>query len=61
MAEYKIMPHNLEAEQAVLGCILIDLQAQSDILGIMHEDDFYSGAHREIFAVMTKNRICKIK
>ena len=54
MAEYKIMPHNLEAEQAVLGCILIDLQAQSDILGIMHEDDFYSGAHREIFAVMTK-------
>ena len=54
MAEYKIMPHNLEAEQAVLGCILIDGQAQADILGMMREEDFYSNSHREIFAVMMK-------
>ena len=26
MADYKIMPHNIEAEQALLGCILIDVQ-----------------------------------
>ena len=32
MEEYKIMPHNIEAEQAVLGCILIDQHSQADIL-----------------------------
>lgn len=54
MADFKIMPHNIEAEQAVLGCILIDIQAQADILGIMKEDDFYSESHRNIFFVMNK-------
>ncbi|MBQ8909240.1 MAG: replicative DNA helicase [Clostridia bacterium] len=54
MAEYKIMPHNIEAEQAVLGCILIDLQAQTDILALMKEDDFYSSSHKEIYATMLR-------
>lgn len=54
MADYKIMPHNIEAEQAVLGCILIDMQAQADILGILKEIDFYSQAHRDIFSSMVK-------
>ena len=54
MAEYKIMPHNLEAEQAVLGCILIDNSAQTDILAMMREEDFYSSAHKEIYATMLK-------
>ena len=54
MADYKIMPHNIEAEQAVLGCILIDMQAQADILGILKEIDFYSQSHRDIFSSMVK-------
>ncbi len=54
MAEYKIMPHNIEAEQSVLGAILIDLQAQIDIFGIMKEDDFYSQSHKTIYSVMNK-------
>lgn len=54
MAEFKVMPHNIEAEQAVLGCILIDTLAQADILGMMNENDFYSEAHKSIFAVMNK-------
>ncbi len=54
MAEYKIMPHNIEAEQSVLGAILIDLQAQVDIFGLMKENDFYSEAHRQIYSVMYK-------
>ncbi len=54
MPDYKIMPHNIEAEQAVLGSILIDMQAQSDILGLLKEDDFYSQAHRDIFVSMSK-------
>ena len=45
---YKIMPHNIEAEQALLGCILIDVQSQGDILGLMKESDFYTDAHKNI-------------
>ena len=54
MADYKIMPHNIEAEQAVLGCILIDQQSQADILGEMKADDFYSESHKNIFETMNK-------
>lgn len=54
MADYKIMPHNIEAEQSVLGCILIDTTAQADILGVMKEEDFYTETHRNIYSVMIK-------
>lgn len=54
MADYKIKPHNIEAEQALLGCILIDVQSQGDILGMMSEDDFYTEAHRNIYSTMLK-------
>lgn len=54
MAEYKIMPHNIEAEQAVLGSIIIDIQAQADIFALIKEEDFYSQAHKEIYRVMMK-------
>ncbi len=54
MADIKITPHNLEAEQAVLGCILIDSQAQADILSLMHEEDFYSESHQRIYNAMLK-------
>ncbi len=53
MAEYKIMPHNIEAEQALLGCILLDVQIQPEILGTMDATDFYSDAHQNIFKSMT--------
>ena len=52
MAEYKILPNNLEAEQAVLGSVLIDQEAQTDILSTLSQDDFYSEAHRNIFKAM---------
>jgi len=51
---YKIQPHNIEAEQAVLGCILIDNQAQIDILALINEEDFYSEAHQQIYKSMIK-------
>ena len=54
MADFKTMPHNIEAEQAVIGCILIDNQAQIDILPMMKEEDFYSGAHKSIYSAMLK-------
>jgi len=45
-------PQNNEAEQAVLGCILIDSQAADKALYALKEDDFYLKAHKTIFAAM---------
>ncbi|MDO4721580.1 MAG: replicative DNA helicase [Peptostreptococcaceae bacterium] len=50
--EGKIMPHSVEAEQSVLGSILIDRDAMITVSDILSEDDFYKDAHREIFHSM---------
>ncbi len=42
------MPYNLEAEQSVLGCILIDQSLQSEILSQCDESDFYRESHKLI-------------
>ena len=42
-------PQSLEAEQAVLGSILIDSRCVADIVGIVTPDDFYLKQNREIF------------
>lgn len=46
------MPHNLDAEASLLGCILIDGDIQSDLLERLKEDDFYQESHREILSAM---------
>ncbi len=46
------MPHNLDAESALLSCILIDESIQSDVLEALREEDFYQGSHREIVKAM---------
>ena len=43
------VPHSLEAEQAVLGSILIDSRCVPDIIGIVNPDDFYLQQNREIY------------
>lgn len=48
----RILPHNDEAEQAVLGCVLIDEDAPVTILNELKADDFYINAHKEIFQAM---------
>jgi len=48
----RIPPQNIEAEQAVLGAILIDKDALYKIAGMVTEEDFYRNDHREIFAAM---------
>ena len=52
MADYKVLPNSLESEQAVLGCVLLDQEAQTDILSSLTPDDFYSESHRNIFQAM---------
>ncbi|MEE1327401.1 MAG: DnaB-like helicase N-terminal domain-containing protein, partial [Oscillospiraceae bacterium] len=42
-------PQSLEAEQAVLGSILIDSRCITDVVGIVKPEDFYLKQNREIF------------
>lgn len=49
-------PYNLEAEQAVLGAILLDNNAIFKALEIFHPSDFYRPSHQKIFeAMLTMN------
>jgi replicative DNA helicase len=48
----KVPPHNLEAEEAVLGSILIDNEAMIKIADIVEPEDFYKGAHKVIMEAM---------
>ncbi len=47
---HKIPPQNLEAEQSVLGAILLDNDSLHHVLDIISVEDFYSEAHRKIFS-----------
>ncbi len=42
-------PQSLEAEQAVLGSILIDSRCTADVVGIVTPEDFFLQQNREIF------------
>ena len=44
-----IPPQNLEAEEAVLGGILLDPDAISRVADLLQPEAFYLNAHREIF------------
>ena len=48
----KVPPQNLEAEQSILGGILLENQAINTVLEYLGGDDFYSEAHRKLFAAI---------
>jgi replicative DNA helicase len=52
LSELRLPPQNLDAEQCILGAILLDNAALSKALEILTEDDFYRGAHRFIYMGM---------
>ncbi|MBE6920728.1 MAG: replicative DNA helicase [Ruminococcaceae bacterium] len=45
-------PHDLDAEQSVLGSILIDSRCITDVIGVVQPEDFYLQQNREIFEVI---------
>ncbi|HTP99863.1 MAG TPA: replicative DNA helicase [Casimicrobiaceae bacterium] len=45
----KLPPHSLEAEQSILGGLLLDNEAADRIGDLISEDDFYTDAHRVIY------------
>ena len=46
------MPNDIEAEQAVLGAMLMSKASCSEALGQLTSEDFYQDAHRLIFSGM---------
>lgn len=46
------MPFNLEAEQSVLGCILIDASCMEEVVSQINADCFYLPQHNAIFSAM---------
>lgn len=50
--EAKPLPQNIEAEQSVLGGILVDSNLINQVLEILIPEDFYREAHRTIFNAM---------
>lgn len=49
----RIPPHNDDAEKSVLGAALMDSEAFFKVSDVVKADDFYSNAHKEIYAAMT--------
>ena len=45
----KIPPHDIEAEQAVLGAMLTDKDAVIESLEVLNKDDFYREDNKIIF------------
>ena len=50
----KVPPHNIEAEQAVLGALLLDWGAMANIVASLKTDRFYSLQNQVIFSAMLK-------
>ncbi|MFC2948742.1 replicative DNA helicase [Virgibacillus sediminis] len=50
----RVPPHNIEAEQSVIGAIFLEPQAFSTASEILVAEDFYRAGHQRIFAAMMK-------
>ncbi len=48
-ADLKLPPHNLEAEEAVLGSLLIDDEAVDKVVGTLKAADFYREKNRWVY------------
>jgi replicative DNA helicase len=52
VAEKNLLPHSIEAEQAVLGGLMLDNKRLDAVLEVISEVDFYREDHRQIFKMM---------
>ena len=53
VASLKLPPHSLEAEQSILGGLMMNNSAWEKVEEILVEDDFYRRDHRLIFRSMS--------
>ncbi|MBE9396469.1 replicative DNA helicase [Pontibacterium sp. N1Y112] len=54
LANIKVPPHSIEAEQSVLGGLMLDNNAWDTVSETVSEENFYRHDHRLIFRTMTK-------
>jgi replicative DNA helicase len=52
IARLRVPPHSVEAEQFVLGSLLLDNAAFDRVADLLTEDDFYRTEHRTIFGAI---------
>lgn len=52
VARLRVPPHSVEAEQAVLGALMLDGRAWDHVGDVLAEGDFYRHDHRVVFAVI---------
>ncbi len=49
---YRSPPHSREAEESVIGAVLLSQDAGNEVMGWLHPEDFYVPAHQAIFESM---------
>jgi len=50
----KLPPQNIEAEQSILGAVMIENDALPKIIEVISREDFYKETHRKIFDAMVE-------
>jgi replicative DNA helicase len=50
----KLPPQNTEAEQCLLGCLMLDKDAIVKVVDAIKADDFYKGGHQDIYQAMAE-------
>lgn len=50
--DVKLPPQNVEAEQSVLGCLMLDKNALIKVADLLRPEDFYRHSHGQIFQTM---------
>ncbi|HLR30147.1 MAG TPA: replicative DNA helicase [Paenalcaligenes sp.] len=64
LADLRLPPHSVEAEQSVLGGLMLDNHAWDRIADILREDDFYRYEHRLIWRHISRlielNRVADV-
>ncbi|NJO36943.1 MAG: replicative DNA helicase, partial [Rhizobiales bacterium] len=53
-AGFRSQPHNIEAEQALLGAILINNEAYHRVSDYLRAEHFYEPVHRRIYEAMSR-------
>ena len=48
----RVPPQNVEAEQSVLGSMMLSAEAIADVVEVLQPEDFYRAAHRRIFETL---------
>ena len=54
IAQLRVPPHSIEAEQSVLGGLLLDNEALDRITDLLTEADFYRSEHKLIYQQITR-------